>query len=136
MATLSSWGSTGILVRHSAEWGGRERTVRGAKRGKGGELDFISLFQSKIRSGPSTTQNADNGRPNRLHMTAKVSADIEPRIFGQIVAENKIVGLMLIPLLAPSSWLNINATSAARQTYLLRLVSKFISNCQRLDAMR
>ena len=105
------------------------------KRGKGGELDFISLFGSKIRSGVSTTQNADTGWPNRLYMTAKVSANIEPRIFGQIVADNKIVRLTLIPLLAPSSWSNINATSAARQTYLLRLVSKFISNCQRLDAM-
>src|ERR1700676_5577588 len=112
MATLSSWSSTGILVRHSAEWGSRERTVRGAKRGKGGELDFISLFGSKIRSGASTTQNADNGGPNWLYTTAEVSADIKPRIFGQIVADNKIVGLTLIPLLAPSSWSNINATSA------------------------
>ena len=81
-ATLSSWGSTGILVRHSAEWGSRETTVRGEKRGKGGELDFISLFGSKIRSGASTTQNADTGRPNQLYMTAEVSANVEPRIFG------------------------------------------------------
>jgi len=35
-----------------------------------------------------------------------------------------------------SLWANTNATSAARQTYLLKLVSKFISNCRRLDVVR
>lgn len=35
-----------------------------------------------------------------------------------------------------SLWPNTNATSAARQTYLLKLVSKFISNCRRLDVVR
>jgi hypothetical protein len=57
-------------------------------QGKGGRREKKRRTYRKFGN---LSQNADTEGPNRLCVSAECSADIESGIFGQIVADNKII---------------------------------------------